>query len=327
MLICLLSPLPAHAQYDNTTAPETSLSPLQRLDLFQKSVKRRIKTAFSRSEDDLVEPVSDAAARYPNESNEFGRQVRQASQQELSWQAPDPISRQVNSDVAGTAGFQQQYDQQVSPSSGTLPPLPEPILNHPSQGVASSQGFASGQGLAPGEAYMHSTRSPGQNPGQTSSGPTQPPAPSQPAGATHLPSQRPATHPANHQLPTPSTAPPLVHGTLLGQPQMTATQHALRLIEENGDLKARLAAITAENARLKDRLLQTQDLLTRSNEAVAAAKTEIDTLSIRNKTLSQRLREAEDQHNKHLLETDRMLHSIRQELDDVLVREISSGNR
>ena len=44
---------------------------------------------------------------------------------------------------------------------------------------------------------------------------------------------------------------PLPRGSVLGDSQVTATQHALRLIEENGDLKAKLAMLDSENRRLK----------------------------------------------------------------------------
>ncbi|MCA9140198.1 MAG: hypothetical protein KDB00_25675 [Planctomycetales bacterium] len=120
---------------------------------------------------------------------------------------------------------------------------------------------------------------------------------------------------------------PLPRGTVLGDSQITATQHALRLIEENGDLKAKLAMMDAEIKRLKDKLTQSETLLGRSTEAVEAAHQEIQTLSATNKQLQTSLSDSQQQYNRYLLETDRMLQSIREELDDVLVREISAkGN-
>ncbi len=105
---------------------------------------------------------------------------------------------------------------------------------------------------------------------------------------------------------------------------MTATQHALRLMEENGDLKARLAVIEAENGRLKEKLAQSENLLGRSTQAVEAAHQEIESLGVVNRDLQKKLNESEQRHGRYLMETDRMLQSIREELDDVLVREISS---
>lgn len=120
---------------------------------------------------------------------------------------------------------------------------------------------------------------------------------------------------------------PLARGSVLGEPQITATQHALRLIEENGDLKAKLAMIDAENQRLKEKLAQSESLLSRSTEAVESAYEEIEAGRLLNRELEKKLADVEQQHNRHLLETDRMLQSIREELDSVLVREISaSGN-
>lgn len=120
---------------------------------------------------------------------------------------------------------------------------------------------------------------------------------------------------------------PLPRGSVLGDSQLTATQHALRLIEENGDLKAKLAMMDAENRRLKDKLAQSESLLGRSTQAVEAAHEEIQALSATNKQLQASLSDSQQKYNRYLLETDRMLQSIREELDDVLVREISAkGN-
>lgn len=120
---------------------------------------------------------------------------------------------------------------------------------------------------------------------------------------------------------------PLPRGSVLGDSPITATQHAIRLVEENGDLKARLAMLDAENKRLKEKLLQSERLLDRSTEAVESAHQEIDALSATNRDLQTKLTDSEQRYNRHLMETDRMLQSIREELDGVLVREISAkGN-
>ncbi|MDV6030948.1 MAG: hypothetical protein F9B45_12770 [Phycisphaera sp. RhM] len=118
---------------------------------------------------------------------------------------------------------------------------------------------------------------------------------------------------------------PLARGSVLGDNQITATQHALRLIEENGDLKAKLAMLDAENKRLKEKLDQTETLLGRSTKAVEGAYEEIEATRQINRELQTKLNDAEQKYNRYLMETDRMLQSIREELDDVLVREISAN--
>lgn len=123
---------------------------------------------------------------------------------------------------------------------------------------------------------------------------------------------------------TPSPRGPLPRGSVLGDSQVTATQHALRLIEENGDLKAKLAMLESENRRLKEKYSESENTLARSTNAVKEAQKEIEALVNSNADLQKRLDESEKRYNRHLLETDRMLQSIREELDDVLVREISS---
>ncbi|MEM0925687.1 MAG: hypothetical protein AAGJ83_06600 [Planctomycetota bacterium] len=117
---------------------------------------------------------------------------------------------------------------------------------------------------------------------------------------------------------------PVANGDFLGQAPITATERALRLIEENADLKAKLAAAEMQADRLREKLLETQSLLTDSSQAVQTAKEEIDLLVDSNRQLQQDLDASETRYNRYLAETDRMLDSIREELDDVLVREISS---
>ncbi|MEM6468478.1 MAG: hypothetical protein AAF802_02830 [Planctomycetota bacterium] len=118
---------------------------------------------------------------------------------------------------------------------------------------------------------------------------------------------------------------PVANGAYLGQSPVTATEHALRLIEENGDLKAKLAASDAVAERLREKLTETQELLAQSSQAVQEARDEIDYLVDSNRKLQNDLEASETKYNRYLAETDRMLQAIREELDDVLVREISSN--
>ncbi len=144
---------------------------------------------------------------------------------------------------------------------------------------------------------------------------------SNPSGMAYR-GEQPGARLANSSV---NTNAPLARGSVLGDNQITATQHALRLIEENGDLKAKLAMLDAENKRLKEKLDQTETMLGRSTKAVEGAYEEIEATRQINRELQTKLNDAEQKYNRYLMETDRMLQSIREELDDVLVREISAN--
>ena len=117
---------------------------------------------------------------------------------------------------------------------------------------------------------------------------------------------------------------PLIGGTRLGTAQMTATEHALRLQEENMKLKAIHTSLQAEIQRLKKDAESTEAFIDRMGLAVSNAQQELTRLEKRNEDLRKELVDLESEKKRQQLEHDRMLQSIRDELDDVLMREIAS---
>jgi hypothetical protein len=120
---------------------------------------------------------------------------------------------------------------------------------------------------------------------------------------------------------------PYSQGAQLGMSPVTATEHALRLTEENAVLKTKLSKLQSDSERLQRRLLETQNLLQKATAAVETAREEIEGLEASNENLNQKLIEAQQLQKRYLRERDRMLDSIRNELDDVLMREIATAGK
>jgi hypothetical protein len=116
---------------------------------------------------------------------------------------------------------------------------------------------------------------------------------------------------------------PVIGGIRLGQPQVTATERAIDLMRENQVLRSARDSALADNQRLRDQLASAKSLLARSNTAMTAARGELQSAEVTNKSLRQKIVDLETQHRKSLIETDRILSSLRDELDEVLVSEIN----
>ncbi len=67
-------------------------------------------------------------------------------------------------------------------------------------------------------------------------------------------------------------------GSIFAQAEITATEHAIRLTEENALWKTRIAAIQAENRGLRERVNETEQLLRQSGSAIESARQELDDL-------------------------------------------------
>lgn len=115
---------------------------------------------------------------------------------------------------------------------------------------------------------------------------------------------------------------PVISGSRLGQGQVTATEKALNLMRENELLRASRDTLTNDNQRLRETLQTTQDLLARSNQAIEAASEQLNASDATNQRLTQKIADMESQHKRYLMDTERMLNSLRDELDEVLVSEI-----
>jgi hypothetical protein len=116
---------------------------------------------------------------------------------------------------------------------------------------------------------------------------------------------------------------PSIAGAHLGALPMTANEHALRLQRENELLRITRESVFGDNQRLRDQLKATEDLLARIKVAMIDAKDELENAAKANRELKQQIVDIEREHKRSKSETDRLLGSIRGELDDVLMREMA----
>jgi hypothetical protein len=332
---------------------------LEKLESFQTSVKHRLKTALG------VEPESSGSGRGEPRAQRVvpptGRATTTADRQATAQTDPQPHFEPTIRDlqpgwegggeaiVRQAAGMQPAAEPAGLPpvavaaaEVGTVrgqPPVPAGDATHRATDYRQVAGEmprygSSAEPLPPPMPDPNASPSSQWNDQNIAATPTPQPAPARRSAGTPnsvAPKQSPIAPPiaraARRSAGTPNSIAPSARGTVLGGNPVTATEHALRLLEENGDLKARLAMMEAEAARLKETLAETQTMLQRSTVAIEQAKQEIDALVTENRQLTGKLREAETRYNRHLMETDRMLQSIRDELDDALVREISATGR
>jgi hypothetical protein len=129
--------------------------------------------------------------------------------------------------------------------------------------------------------------------------------------------------PDNYNLDTA----PIISGTHLGAAQITATEHALRLKEENEQLKSARESLVSENQRLKQQVATSRDLLNRMSTAITGAEQALQEAEIANQELTRQVAAAQRKQQQDRLNADRTLQSIRDELDDVLMREITSTQK
>ena len=126
---------------------------------------------------------------------------------------------------------------------------------------------------------------------------------------------------------TPNIGVPIIGGEQLGDPQTTATQHALRLKQENEQLHVTADALTAENERLRSELKRYSDLLEQSETAIESATLSLTSALKANQQLKHEVGNLRLQQQRKQLDTDRLLQSIRGELDDVLMREMTQEEK
>lgn len=114
-------------------------------------------------------------------------------------------------------------------------------------------------------------------------------------------------------------------GIQLSAPRVTATEHALWYKQQNEMLTAKQQGLAAENQRLRESLQTTRDLLARSEQAMSRAKVQLELAEIKNAELQESIAARDREHQRFVRETDRMLNTIRDELDEVLVGEINAN--
>jgi DNA repair exonuclease SbcCD ATPase subunit len=105
---------------------------------------------------------------------------------------------------------------------------------------------------------------------------------------------------------------------------MTASQRVLQLQSENKALMEQRDAMIAENKRLNAIIAENQKLLGQADTAIAASVKQLELANRNNQILKQRIVTLQSENESQMAESKRMLDSIRQRLDDVLIREISS---
>ena len=120
---------------------------------------------------------------------------------------------------------------------------------------------------------------------------------------------------------------PVERPSRLNGSQITATERAMQLTVENRELRRARDSALAENQRMRQSIQQNQVLLSRSNDAITMATTELQNAELANKTLREKIAVLEEEHKRYLIETDRMLSSLRDDLDEVLVNEINFNGK
>ncbi|MEO1526923.1 MAG: hypothetical protein AAFX06_15910 [Planctomycetota bacterium] len=120
--------------------------------------------------------------------------------------------------------------------------------------------------------------------------------------------------------------PPTVVGTELNEPQMLASEHALKLKDENEQLQTRVKALESELGALREKFATTSDLLDRMNFALADAQQTLEQAETANQLLKRQIADLESQLKRERSEAARQLRSIQEELDSVFANEIISDS-
>lgn len=116
---------------------------------------------------------------------------------------------------------------------------------------------------------------------------------------------------------------PNIGGMHFRNDQITATERALQLQSENVRLRRSQDALLAEKQQLRAKLKQSSDLLASVDIAIDNSRLELENAQSENQRLRTRIVELESQQKRYQFETERLLQAIRDELDDVVMREIS----
>jgi hypothetical protein len=105
--------------------------------------------------------------------------------------------------------------------------------------------------------------------------------------------------------------------------QETATQRVLKLESENELLRSAKESLNAENQRLRNLLKDNRQLLAEIQAAIGVAQEELTNAKQRNGILEEKIAQLEREQKAQQIETARLLDSIRNNLDDVLMREMT----
>jgi FtsZ-binding cell division protein ZapB len=217
-------------------------------------------------------------------------------------------------------------------NSAPLPPPPStnqnvPVLPKPSgpAPVRPGQGNPQYFNQVPRPGTAQSQLTPQVPVNQSAPLPSQLPnnVPSYPNNAPYQPSLNPGVY----GQPSQTVYPPAIHGSQLQQSARTATERALDLQEENGDLKATIATLQHELKSQDEKNAELIRLSEKTNRTLAEAQREIEALITSNTQLRKKVTEWEAKYTRQQLQFDREIKFISEELDDLLTREIISPNK
>lgn len=116
--------------------------------------------------------------------------------------------------------------------------------------------------------------------------------------------------------------PPNIVGTELHEPQVLASERALRLQEENHQLRIKIQTLEGENAAIREKFSTTTDLLERMSAALNNAQQTLENAELANQQLKQELAALELRRQREQMAAEQELRSIQQEIDEALKEEI-----
>ncbi len=315
--LCAAMPLGANLQL-HAHEPEKKQTALERIEHFQKSLKLKIRNTFSKSSAKNSDEAAASASQTPpgnHQTHPYPPAGYPAGgQPPLTGPYGRPIVTASN--PAAQRQFARTYPQNNFDQN--------PSANQVDWANYQTQSLANGSARIPSVPPTASPNRAGR-PNNAYTG-QQYPVSTWPQAGTNQPGPIPENE-ASVAGPGPNIdpaygIPPSAYGTHLGGQHITATEHALRLKQENQELKARLLSSTESNTRLLEELQKSRELLAELNAAMTSAHQELMYAESTNAELRAKLNDLESEHQRALLETDRMLDSIRNELDDALMREI-----
>lgn len=113
--------------------------------------------------------------------------------------------------------------------------------------------------------------------------------------------------------------------TLTDQQQVTASERALQLQDQVQSLMAERNALIAENRRLSGIIAENRKMLGKAEVSIGASVKQLEAVNRNNAVLKQQVERLIAENNSQKAESKRMLDSIQQRLDELLIREISSN--
>ncbi|MFN3191388.1 MAG: hypothetical protein ACE361_12775 [Aureliella sp.] len=305
-------------------AQEEKPSIFIKLDRFQKSVKQKMKNTFSKKSEPAPPARNTFAGRpqIPMNTVDAMRNQGQLSPQRTAFpQQPTQLG-----DFAAQSRAYQSNAGAYQTNSGAYPPSNapggSPTLAPPQMSHANGSQIVNWANYQqpPPAGTLSATEFSSQRPNADPI-----PQPTPPRNQNPNPYQNPAAmNPALTGSPA-IGLPPSEYGVHLGTQHVTATEHALRLKAENEQLKLDRQSLVDRIERLLSELESTKRSLAKSGGQVESLNQRLEKSKGTNRDLEQQLTALRSEHEKSLLETDRMLTSIRAELDDLVMREVAAN--